>query len=343
MANSRSRSGFTLIELLVVLAIIALLIALLLPAVLAAREAGRRLQCANNLKQLGLAALNYESVNGMFPSGGFGTRREGDLMVTLSLSPLVQILPFLEQSPLYQSANFSLPAMTPANGTLASTGLPVFWCPSDPVVTETLLNDVNYGAPPGTGIQQYHASYGGCQGTWSLEILPSNSTYAAQRASMNGLIFGCSTVRLADITDGTSATVLWAETPYAQIPDDKGHRSGLRWWNVGVSSDTMVAAYYPINGPRKGISYSDRNMENWVTTVGSNHPGGANVGFADGSVRFLKETIDSVAVDPGTGNVAAWRFDPALQTYALAPGYQLGVWQQLATKSGGEAVSSDRF
>ena len=109
--NSRSRSrGFTLIELLVVIALIAVLIALLLPAVQSAREAARRMQCVNNLKQLGLAALNYESSNGTLPSGDYGAPRQSDLAIKTGLSVLVRVMPFVEGQNTFNTANFSFSA-----------------------------------------------------------------------------------------------------------------------------------------------------------------------------------------------------------------------------------------
>jgi prepilin-type N-terminal cleavage/methylation domain-containing protein/prepilin-type processing-associated H-X9-DG protein len=334
--------GFTLIELLVVIAIIGLLIALLLPAVQASREAARRMRCVNNLKQLGLAALNYESANGVLPPGSLAAPSEGQPGLTWGLSTFVRVLPFLDNSPVYDAANFSLQAITTAHGTLASIGISALWCPSDPFVSEGGEGDSHYGAPAGTGISQRHTSYGGCQGTWGLEILPTNPTYALQVANMNGVIFSCSSVRLSDINDGTGATILFAETAYGRIPSST-NRPLSRWWNSGYVADTMVAAYYPLNGDLKGVPYLGSTYERWIQAVGSFHPGGANVGFCDGSARFIKDTTESAAFDPATGSVPAFRQDPATTTYSIAPGARLGVWQKIATRNFGEALSADSY
>ena len=339
-ATTNSR-GFTLIELLVVITVISLLIALLLPAIQAAREAARRAQCVNNLKQLGLAAMNYESANSVLPSGMLLAVSDEALDLTYGLSTFVRVLPFLDAGPLYNSANFSRQALTPANGTVASTGLLGLWCPSDPYVSESHLVDFHYGAPPGTGIMQRHTSYGGCQGAWGLEVIPQSPNSAAQVANMNGTIFCRSSVRLADISDGTGTTILFAEASYGRIPNDD--RGSARRWNMGFPSDSMVSAYYPLNGAVKGVPFLDDNSVKWASAVGSFHPGGANVGFCDGSVRFVKDSIESVPFDPVTGDVPAFRLDPASGTYSIAPGTQLGVWQKLATRGFNEIVTSDSY
>ena len=334
--------GFTLIELLVVVTIIGLLIALILPAVQFAREAARRAQCVNNLKQLGLAAMNYESTHGVLPPGSLATPYETQPGMAWGLSTLVRILPFFDSSALYNSANFSLQAITTANGSVAANGLSVLWCPSDPYVSESDLVDFDYGAPVGTGIKQRHTSYGGCQGIWSIEILPTNPAFAAQLANMNGVIYSYSATKVADIIDGTSATILFAETAYGKIPK-ASDRPLSRWWNSGFVADSMVTAYYPLNGNLKGVPYVGSTYERWIMTVGSIHPGGANVTMCDGSVRLIKDTIDSVAFDPVTGEVPSFVRDATANTYSIAPGTRLGVWQQLSSRNFGEVISSDAF
>jgi prepilin-type N-terminal cleavage/methylation domain-containing protein/prepilin-type processing-associated H-X9-DG protein len=336
--DGRAR-GFTLIELLVVVAIVGLLLALTLPAVQAAREAANRLQCVNNLKQLGLAALSYESSNGVLPPGALATPYETQPGLTWGLSTLVRILPYFDSSPLYNSANFSLQAICPHNGTVASNGPSAFCCPSDPFVSESNNVDLDYGAPLGAGIRQRHTSYGGCQGMWSIEILPSNPAYRAQLANMNGVIYSHSATRIADITDGTGTTLLFAETAYGRGPV-ASERLASRWWNSSFVADSMVTAYYPLNGALKGVPYSRSTFERWIMMAGSFHPGGANLGFCDGSVRFVKDSIDSAGFDPATGSVPAFVLDPSAETYAIAPGARLGVWQKLSTRDFGEAISS---
>jgi prepilin-type N-terminal cleavage/methylation domain-containing protein/prepilin-type processing-associated H-X9-DG protein len=316
--------GFTLIELLVVIAIIGLLVALLLPAVQSAREASRRAGCANNLKQLGLAALNYESANGVLPPGAFGATADGGPGLRTGLSVFVRVLPFADGSALYNAANFSTQGITPINGTVASAGVGLLWCPSDPYVSENHVADSDYGAPAGTNIRQHHTSYGGCQGIWGHEILPTSPNFAAQ------------------IANGTGCTALFAETPYGMIPKDSD-RHLSRWWNSGYPADTMVETRYPLNGPLRGVPYLSSNSENWAMIAGSFHPGGANVGFCDGSVRFIKDSISSIPFDPAMGGVPAILLDQPTGLYSIAPGAQLGAWQKLSTRNGGEVVPGDSF
>src|SRR5437016_5183336 len=141
----RRKRGFTLIELLVVIAIIAILIALLLPAVQAAREAARRAQCVNNLKQLGLAVANYESANGSYPTADNTCPYiVGSSNLNYGASVFVRLLPYFEQSALFNAYNHSLAFFSISNATIANTGVNTLWCPSDGVVSQSMPIDGFY-------------------------------------------------------------------------------------------------------------------------------------------------------------------------------------------------------
>jgi prepilin-type N-terminal cleavage/methylation domain-containing protein/prepilin-type processing-associated H-X9-DG protein len=346
--STSNARAFTLIELLVVIAIIAVLIALLLPAVQAAREAARRMQCTNNLKQLGLAAMNYESTNGSLPSGDYGAPRQSDLKIRTGLSVLVRVMPYVEGQNAFNTANFAFSATSPANATVASTGVSTLWCPSDPVVADSQPLDSSYGLSASTPLKQYYTSYGGCQGMWSLDVLFSDDAtygagyYSKRLANMNGVIFSSSNVKLSEITDGTSNTILFTERPHGKISNVTGDQVYYHWWNSGYYTDAMSETYYPLNSQFKGLPLIDGSTdEDWVMTVGSFHPGGANVGFCDGSVKFIKDSIQSVTYNSSDGSVPAFVYSGHI--FAIAPGAQTGVWQQLSTRNFGEVVSSDQY
>ena len=166
-ARFAPRRGFTLIELLVVIAIIAILIALLLPAVQSAREAARRFQCANNLKQIVLALHNYESANGSFPMGFCWQSYNDGNGYTDAAGELVRLTQFIEQSAIYNAMNFSIPIYYSANTTVCGTGLSVLWCPSDGSIVNLRYTfpapvTIDNGPLPMT-----YSSYAGSLGTWT--------------------------------------------------------------------------------------------------------------------------------------------------------------------------------
>jgi prepilin-type N-terminal cleavage/methylation domain-containing protein/prepilin-type processing-associated H-X9-DG protein len=349
LRNRRTSSrGFTLIELLVVIAIIAVLIALLLPAVQAAREAGRRIQCTNNLKQLGLAAMNYESSNGSLPPGSYAATRDYDGRIKPGLSVFVRILPFVEGQNTFNAANFAFSLESSSNATVASVGVSALWCPSDPAVSAPSQLDSSYNLPAGTTLAQYFTSYGGNQGLWDLDIQYNDDArygytgaYAARKACMNGVIFMSSNVRLPEITDGMSNTMLFAEHCHGRLASS-APPTYYQWWNSSYYTDTLICSYYPVNSDRSSILYSTQPDE-YFEIVGSFHPGGANIGLCDGSVKFIKDTVQSLPFNNSTGNNDAFVYSGSTYTWSIAPGTQLGVWQSLSTRNMGEIVSSDSY
>ena len=237
----RCRSGFTLIELLVVIAIIGVLIALLLPAVQSAREAARRAQCTNNLKQVGLALHNYESANGCFPpttilvparTGGPGT-----WAFESSWSAFARMSPFMEQGALYNAINFSLTYSDPPNTTVAYTPINFLYCPSDP---GSHFDDASLA---GTGYAT--TSYGTCDGDWYVWSVNWGSTNTV--GPMNKSMFGPNyTRRLADILDGSSNSLAVSEGSI-------GHGQMRGCLNTpSVPSDASVGTWSPYNVPAPG-------------------------------------------------------------------------------------------
>jgi prepilin-type N-terminal cleavage/methylation domain-containing protein/prepilin-type processing-associated H-X9-DG protein len=352
------REGFTLIELLVVIAIIGVLIALLLPAVQAAREAARRAQCVNNLKQLALAAQNYHDTNGVFPGGSYSQFAQPHKYPE-NFSCFVRLLNFTEQSPIYNAINFNLTSSNVENITISGVALNILLCPSDTNLTPVAIqpppafgtvpgwsfNQV-FPLPPGTWLQQF-ASYGGNAGTFDFGY--NTSFGAAEFAMYNGVIYNDSSVKIADITDGTSNTFIFGEHSHGNLfKFDPNFAVSDNSWNSGRWYDTLFATYYPpnVNPGSTGQTYGDTQNYYYPTAATSQHPGGANFAFCDGSVRFIKNSIQNWQFNPSSTGAHGWL--PNGVTYAnfiytINPGTQMGVYQALSTRSFGEVISADSY
>jgi prepilin-type N-terminal cleavage/methylation domain-containing protein/prepilin-type processing-associated H-X9-DG protein len=348
-----AKRGFTLIELLVVISIIAVLIALLLPAVQSAREAARRAQCVNNLKQLALACHNYESTNGTFPMGN----RYIDNTSAFSQNPcdgaswfghsaFNLMLSYIEGNSQFNAANFSVVTNSSRNTTAFGTKVASFLCPSD------------LPAPPGTATQFPYAqcSYGMSRGTqeniylnWAVTATPdpkAENPGKCNAALGNGMFGAEDAIRLASVVDGTSNTTLFGEM--SRFRDEQ--TTQFNWYPfTAVFGTTTRGSTWPGDlRPQTGAftlprlnSQPDRTgtqisavfcgcgsgaciPSDWLMncpaalTLGqwafrSNHPGGGNFAFADGSVKFIKQTISD-------------------RTY-----------QALGTRAGMEIISSDSY
>ena len=287
----RSDSGFTLVELLVVIAIIGILIALLLPAVQAAREAARRSQCSNNMKQLGLALHNYHDVFKVLPPGGLrDALRATPVARGNGLAWNVFILPFMEQQALHDQFDFLLTddasCVQAPNTTITLTPVDGFLCPSG-----TRLYD-------GSSTTRYTCHYVGVMGpkgtnpvSGSAYLLHDSSTYGETGHggfAQDGILYNVSKVRFRDILDGTSNTVAVGE-----LSHDKANC--YRMWPRGMYDNHSRSAKninYGINAFAYSTSaYPSVSQFNDVS-MSSNHPGGAMFSLCDGSTRFLSETVD---------------------------------------------------
>jgi prepilin-type N-terminal cleavage/methylation domain-containing protein/prepilin-type processing-associated H-X9-DG protein len=339
----RSR-GFTLIELLVVIAIIAVLIALLLPAVQAAREAARRAQCVNNLKQLSLAALNYESGNGCFPMG-LKQMAGANQCWTIDTSCFVGMLPFMEGTNIYNACNFNLPQEDMSNTTIAGAGIKGLWCPSDPLVATVQNISIN-SCTVTPNVKQQYTSYHGITGSWYTYAWPSppftGYDFTGAKTKGNGIIGYYSSTLISSITDGTSNTMIFGEAAHGLL--DPATAQNWHQWNQGFLGYTLINTFYPLNPQRQCQDFSGLVGADTVflTSASSFHPGGSNFTFADGSVRFLKDSVQSWAkkasdcTPVGVFLATAW-------TYSMNPGTQMGVYQKLSTKNGSEILSSDQY
>jgi prepilin-type N-terminal cleavage/methylation domain-containing protein/prepilin-type processing-associated H-X9-DG protein len=344
-----SHSGFSLIELLVVIALISVLLALLLPAVQAAREAARRVQCTSNLKQIALATNNYHETFGCYPTG---------VQFTFNFSTSgqhVALLPFLEQTPLFNAMNFDwIVPWSDANTTVAGSLRPsVYVCPSDTLGSQVDVfpADVyNFGAGyfwwSYTRYPQAYTSYAGNAGTWFR-----HSRSPQVLAQSNGVFFRYSAVRIADITDGTSNTIAHGEHAVGLLTNATDRIVNGPAWACGWYGDTIFTSFYPMNPENKVQNvYGDDLTESYIGAASSFHPGGANFAFADGSVRFIKDTIDSWPMDPARAiplGVTQTNPPPLGQDsdglFQLAKGTHFHVYQALTTRSGAEATSTGSY
>jgi prepilin-type N-terminal cleavage/methylation domain-containing protein/prepilin-type processing-associated H-X9-DG protein len=341
--RSFGHRGFTLIELLVVIAIISVLIALLLPAVQSAREAARRAQCTNNLKQIALATHNYLSTNGTFP---IGCPIQWDPYYRVyfeSHSVFVAMLGHLEEQPLYNLVNFSINMQNAANQTAYSIGVSTLWCPSDPGISRVVITGSYEGVPNWT---TRFSSYGGCSGTFWPEIefywnsMTANDPAITARANaLVGVFTFNIALPISSITDGTSNTMIFSERANGKLPPEA--INCYCWWGDSVSTDTIYTTLYPMNPFNRVPVVAEEYSSSWDSAASSFHPGGANFAFADGSVRFLKDSISTWPFNPATGFPVG--VSDVNGFLILSPGTSYGVYQALSTRNGGELLSADSY
>jgi prepilin-type N-terminal cleavage/methylation domain-containing protein/prepilin-type processing-associated H-X9-DG protein len=304
MHRTRSRrAGFTLIELLVVIAIIAILIGLLLPAVQKVREAAARMSCSNNLHQLALAAHNYHDANGFFAPAWRNPTPFTTFTNVIQDPPLldaprftnclIELLPYIEQDNLQKNWNWTdINANRGPDGSVSSQVVKIFLCPSSPLAPQpkaTVSGNV-YGLN----------SYAGVAGRYSFRAFVGS----AFTISNDGIFYINSRVKMTAITDGTSNTFLFGERYHRDPNFDRMYTnfpiigwSGWAWCDQGNAiGDFLVGAAQPINWMIPDSATGPNSSSNpWVqqrlSTMGSGHTGGANVAMADGSVRFVRDSV----------------------------------------------------
>ncbi len=356
----RSRRGFTLIELLVVIAIIAVLIALLLPAVQSAREAARRTQCNNNLKQIGLAMHNYHTSVDRFPMGASASRNPVNVgnggnacVVWTGWSATSLLLTYMEAGPLYNSINFQFDPIVAGAGnnqTSINTRVSTLLCPSDPAAGRRFIN--NYYASVGTttlasggtnggnctggvstGLFYYGTSYGvaDCTDGTSNTIAFSESVVGSGGTKREPLVTGVNVDGLPsrlDISDPqfvaeTMSNIQRCNEAFkTAVPNNGLATNKGRVWAWGAEGQALFNTIIPPSSTQSqwnvcrygcqpcGVESVDHSN---ISNANSNHPGGANVLFGDGSVRFIKSTI------------------------------AMNIYWGLGTKAGREVISSDAY
>jgi len=355
-SRNNKRLGFTLIELLVVIAIIAVLIALLLPAVQSAREAGRRMQCTNNLKQIGLALHNYIGALNSLPFG-----KGNNYQNVLPMAPVYarwsthsQILGFFEQTPLFNAINFNLPPESPfmdnynmgfmpvfqdpnrENSTVSTMAISAFLCPSDPA---------SASGPPGFDSGN---NYFGNEGSWLCDCCQQTPSTIAPGYLPQGPLYNLSCVNLASMTDGTSQTAFFSERRRGKGTTDI--KNDLYMMNTAVTIDqtwqmcqTMsVSMAMPITswmGATWTIGDMSCSTYNHVSTPNTRSCASMSSGMMMGSMANMAVDLPPSSYHPGGVNVLLG--DGSVRF--IKDSISLSLWRALSTRNGGEIVDASAY
>lgn len=283
--------GFTLVELLVVLAIIGLLVGLLLPAVQAAREAARRIECQNNLKQIGLGLALYEGIHRQYPKGGAGavSLTNPVILAQYKISWGTAILPLIEQSPLYDAIHREVPYIDPRNLQPGQSRVSTYLCPSAP--KQELLRP--NGDTPNSPDRYARTDYGGNYGERGLRCHPQSNcpnSYSTGGGGRGTLMLGADQdIAAKDITDGLSHTILVGEVPEGLHSIWIGHKNVL---DQSVPLGARIGDYPPWAPCHPSFASRYGNFCDFGQEFHSYHPGGAVFSLADGSTHFMASSID---------------------------------------------------
>jgi prepilin-type processing-associated H-X9-DG protein len=321
---------------------------LIVPSLVAQREAARRKQCVENLKMLGLALSNYQAALNTFPLAGYPFFDRACGRWTTGSGFLPMAIPYVEGNlNLYASINFNLPPARVENSTVMGMAPALLWCPSDtgsgmtiaiadPASALGVCTGADSVVKVGSPWHISRSSYVGCPGVTPEDtgIPPDDPRFARGVASRTGIFpFGRS-IGVADVEDGTSNTIAVGERNLGSIIWGKSNVTA-GGWTLSAYSDTIFSSLYPIN--LKGLgdgagSYQTPGGRNATDSAASSaHPGGANFCMADGSVRFIKDTVDSWAISPSTGlPPGVVRTDYG---YMITEEAKLGVYQALSTRA----------